>query len=146
MAGRHAVIDVHDRETVDRDRAVELVDLDAAADAVAGAVDQAVAVFVGHVFRDDRQVADVNFEVRVRGVGTAGVEDDQLIGPAFVGDRGNMDAGGGELLGQDLAVFETREIEDDVGLGRTFLVRRLRGRGWRCRRQRARRRRHHWRR
>jgi hypothetical protein len=106
------VVDINDGKAVDGDRLVEAVDLPAAADAVAGVIDKAVTVVVVDVLGDDRQVADVDLQVRVRGARAVGVEDDELVRAALVGNGGDVDAGGGELLVEDGAVGKASEVED----------------------------------
>jgi hypothetical protein len=85
---------------------VKAIYLPAATDAVVGVVDEGVAIVVFYVLGDDRQVTDVSLKVRVTGVSPAGVENEELVRTAFVGNGGNVDAGGGELLAEDGAMRE----------------------------------------
>jgi hypothetical protein len=115
-----AAVLVDENERLDADRAGKLVDLDAAPDAVIRVVHEAIVVLVDNVLRDDREVADIDFEVGVPGAGAVGVIDEELIRAALVGDGGDGDAGGRVLVAQDFAVGEACEIEErqaGAGLG-----------------------------
>jgi hypothetical protein len=112
VAVRVAVVDIDYHETLDEDRRVEAVDLLSAADAVVGVVNEGVAVLVDDVLGDDREVADLDLEVRIAGVVAVRVKDDQLIGTALVGSGRDVDAGGSVLLAEDGAVLQSGEIEE----------------------------------
>jgi hypothetical protein len=105
------VVDINNREAVNGDRRVEAVDLLAAADAVIRIVYAAVAVLIDHVLGDDGEVADVGLKIWVTCIVAVGVEDEEPVGAAFVSDCRDVDTGGSELLGEDIAVLKGLEID-----------------------------------
>jgi hypothetical protein len=134
VANGDTVIDVDDGERTDCDLIVERVDLFAAPNAVAGAIDQSVVVRVVDVFWNDGEVADIGLKIGIRCARAVRVEDDQLVWATFVSDSGSVYAEPCVLLVEDRAVRQSREVENDE----IRALRRWRRAGGRCWRERER--------